>query len=138
MKTSSLFLLILILSISPIYAVPELPMIISGDAYINDKPAGIGTEITVMANGEEINKIQTTETGKFNLILQKLANNQSVDFYVDGISANESISYKSGDFKQLSLKVEKSYLVYYFGVTLLLLIGAGIIWKGKSTKKRKR
>lgn len=131
MKTSSLFLLVLIFSASLISAVPQIPEIVTGDVYINDKPAKVGTEITAFVNEEEINRIQTTETGKFNLLLQKLEENQEVGFYVDGIYTNESISYKSGDFQQLTLKVEKSYLIYYLISAVVLIIAGVWIWKRK-------
>ena len=57
MKKLFLFFLILIISSNFIYAVPELPMIISGDVLINEKPAKIGTEITVKVNNQEIKRI---------------------------------------------------------------------------------
>jgi hypothetical protein len=135
MKSSVLFLLVLIFSTSFIYAVPQLPEIVTGNVYINNKPAKVGTEITALMNGEEINKIQITEKGKFELLLQKLEENQEVDFYVDGIYANQNISYKSGDFQQLTLKVEKSYLIYYIIGALALIIVGVLIWKYKKHKK---
>ena len=128
------FLLVFILLAFPNFisaAPPELPMIVSGDVYINDKPAKIGTEVTALVDGEETANSEVSEAGKFTLLLQKLEENQEVEFYVDGISTNESISYKNGDFKQLTLKVEKSYLVYYLGVALILLIAGFVIWKQK-------
>ena len=119
-------------------AVPELPMIVSGDVYINEKPAKVGTDITAMLNEEQVSETEISERGKFTLLLQKLEENQEVDFYVDGISANQSVSYESSGFEQLSLKVEKSYLVYYLGGALILLIAGFIIWKRKLILKRKK
>lgn len=135
MKTSSLFLLVLIFSISLISAVPQLPMIVTGNVSINDKPAKIGTEITAVVNEEKVIEIEITEKGKFSLLLQKLEEGQKVDFYIEGIYTNESVLYKNGDFQQLSLKAEKSYLIYYLGVALVLILGVGIIWKYKKPKK---
>ena len=132
MKSFSLLLFLLIISSSFILAAPpELPMIVSGDVYINDKPAKVGTGITAFVNSEEVVSSSVGEAGMFTILLQKLEEGQEVEFYVDGISANESISYKNGDFKQLTLKVEKSYFVYYLGVALILLIAGFVIWKRK-------
>jgi len=136
MKAFPLFLFLLIISLSFVFATPpQLPMIVSGDAYINDNLAKIGTEITAVVNGEKVIEIETTEKGKFNFLLQKLNEGDVAKLYVDGIDANQNISYKSGDFKQLTLKVDKSYLFYYLGAALILILGTGIIWKYKKPKK---
>jgi len=138
MKVLPLFLFLLIISLSFVFAEPpQLPMIVSGNVSINDKPAKIGTEISAMINGSEVAKTEVSEAGKFTLLLQKLDEGQEVSFYIDGIDTNQSISYKSGDFQQLSLKVEKSYLIYYLGVALILLILGLLIWKKKLILKRK-
>ena len=131
MKKLFLFFFILIISSSIVYAVPELPMIVSGDVLINDKPAKIGTEITAKVNDLEINKIKITEKGKFTLLLQKLNENDEVKFYVDDIDTQEMIKYKNGDFKQLTLKIEKSYWIYYLTGGLIALVAILIIWKLK-------
>lgn len=114
-------------------------MIVSGEVYINEKPAKAGTEITAFVKGEEVSKFEVTEKGKFTLLLQKLNENDNVSFYVENIYSGESVTYKSGGFEQLTLKVEKSYLVYYLRVALILLIGAGFfIWKRKLIQRKKR
>ena len=139
MKAFPLFLFFLIINSGFVLAAPpELPMIVSGDVYINDKPAKIGTEITALVNNEEVTSSEVSEAGKFTLLLQKLEEGQEVGFYVDGIFTNESISYKNGDFQQLSLKVNKSYLFYYLGAALIILLAAGIIWKYKKPNRRQR
>ena len=138
MKKNFVFLLVVFLMsiiffshfVLTVPEIPQLPMIVSGEVYINDKPAKIGTEITAKI-GEEVTSLEVSEEGKFTLLLQKLEENQEVRFYVDGISANESISYKSGGFEQLTLKIEKSYLIYYLGAALILLITGFLIWKRK-------
>ena len=136
MKTFFLFLFLLIISSSFVLATPpQLPMIVSGEVYINDKSAKIGTEINAMIGNEEVASSDVSERGKFTLLLQKLDEGQKVGFFVDGIYANQSISYKSGDFKQLTLKVDKSYFFYYIGAALILILGAGIIWKYKKPIK---
>jgi hypothetical protein len=131
-----LFLFLLVISSGFILAAPpQLPMIVSGDVSINSGPAKIGTEVSAMANGNEVANTETSEMGEFTLLLQRLDEGQEVSFYIDGIDANQTISYKSGDFQQLSLKVDKSYLIYYLGGALIILLGAGIIWKYRKQKK---
>ncbi len=122
MKKLFLFFFILIICSNSIYAVPELPMIISGDVAINERPAKIGTEITAKLNDNEINKVKVAEKGKFTLLLQKLNENDQVKLYVDSIDTQQIIKYKSGDYKELSLNVKKSYSIYYITGALILLI----------------
>jgi len=124
-------LFILITGSILVTAIPELPMIVNGEVYINDKPAKIGTDVTARVNGQEVVEFEVTEKGKFNLLLQKLDKSDEVEFFVDGILNEEVVIYQSGDFKQLTLKVEKSYLVYYFGGVIILLIIGFLIWKRK-------
>ena len=129
MKKIFLLLIFILLFSNFVYGVPELPMIISGDVYINEKPAKIGTEVSAKVNDKEVVKIKTTESGKFTILLQKLNEGDEVKLYVNGIYSEQSISYKNGNFKQLILKVKKSYLVYYLlgGIAILAIII--IIWK---------
>lgn len=139
MKAFPIFLFLLILGSAFILAAPpELPMIISGNASINDDPAEQGIKITARANGEIISETKTNDDGEFNMLLQKLENGQEADFYVDGIDAEKSISYKSGDFRQLTLKVEKPYKIYYFGGAFAALLAGILIWKRKSIFTRKK
>jgi len=126
----SLFIILIILKL--ISAVPEIPMIITGNATINENPAKIGSSITAELGDKEISKTKTTETGKFTILLQKLNEGDSLKLYVNGIYA-ENISYKSGDFKQLNLKVKKTYLFYYIGAIIAFAI-IFITWKIKQKK----
>ena len=139
MKTFSLLLFLLIISSSFVLAAPpELPMIVSGEVYINEKPAKVGTGITAFVDGEEFASSEINEAGMFTILLQKLEEGQKVEFYVDEIFTNESISYESSGFEQLTLKVEKSYLFYYLGVAIVLLVAGLLIWKRKLISKRKK
>lgn len=131
MKKFFLFFLILVISSSLAYAVPELPMIVTGEARINENPAKIGTEITAKVNEKVATKVEVKEKGKFTLLLQNLNSDNEVKFYVDNIDTLQSIRYKSGDFKQLTLKVEKSYLVYYLTGGLIALVAILAIWRFK-------
>lgn len=132
MKAFPLFFFLLIISSSFVLAAPpELPMIVSGDVYINDKPARVGTEITAKIGEEEITSVKVSEKGNYTFLLQKLEGEGVIKLYVDDIDTGESVTYESGGFEQLTLKVEKSYLVYYLGVALVLLIIGSLIWKRK-------
>jgi len=126
-----LFLVFTLLFFNFVSAIPELPMIVNGEVYINDKPAKIGTEIKATLGEDVVSEFEVTERGKFNLLLQKLDKSDEVEFFVNDIYTNQSVIYQSGDFKQLTLKVEKSYLVYYFSGVIILLIIGFVIWKRK-------
>ena len=133
MKKFFLFFLILVISSSFVNAIPELPMIISGNVTINDKPAKVGTEITARVVDNEVNKVTVAEKGKFTFLLQKLNENDKVDLYVDGINSEVSVDYKSSDYQNLALAVEKPYWIYYSLGGLIGLCLVFLIWK-KSRK----
>jgi len=135
MKNFFLFFLgimIVVFSLGLISSVPEMPMIVTGKAYVNDEIAENGTEIVAKLNGEVIEKTHTNKKGEFRMLLQKLNKNQSVSFYVDGIDSDKNIFYKSGDFVQLSLKVKKPYFIYYIGGAVVLGLAFLLIWKRKT------
>ena len=113
---------------------PQLPMIVAGNVSINDKPAKIGTEVSARLNNEEVETIKITEKGKFTILLQKLNESEEIKIYVDGIYSEQSVNYESGDFQQLTLKVEKSYVFYYALGGIIALAIILIIWKSKKIK----
>ncbi len=134
MKKLFLFFIISLLTISFVTAVPNLPVIISGKVYINEKIAPIGTEITATTDGKEVANFKVATKGEFSFLIQKLEEGKLIKFYVDGIDTNVEVNYKSGDFQDLDLAVEKSYLGYYIigGLIALLVLGAiFLIWKLK-------
>ncbi len=134
MKTLFLFFIIFIISVSFVNAVPKLPVIVSGKVYINEKIAPVGTEITAIVDGKEVANFKVAAEGEFSFLLQKLEEGKLIKFYVDGIDTNIELNYKSGDFQNLDLAVEKPYSVYYIvGVLIALLIVGAIflIWKLK-------
>jgi len=135
MKKLFLFFLILIISISFVNAVPNLPVIISGKVYINEKVAPVGTEITAIADGKEVANFEVAAEGQFSFLIQKLEEGKLVKFYVDGIYSGKSLNYKSGEFEKFDLNVEKIDQSYYIVgglIALLIVIGAIIvIWKVK-------
>lgn len=138
MKFPIFLFLLIICSGFVLAAPPELPMIISGNVSINDKPAKVGTDIIAILNGEQVSETEVSEAGTFTILLQKLEEGQEVGFYIDGIDTNQTISYKSGDFQQLTLKVEKSSLTYYLIGLIIAIIIISLIWKQKLIFKQKR
>ncbi len=134
MKKLFLFFIFLIISVSFVTAVPKLPVIVSGKVYINDKIAPIGTEITAITDGKEVANFKVATKGEFSFLIQKLEEGKLIKFYVDGIDTNVEVDYKSGDFQNLDLAVEKSYSIYVIGGLIALLIALGVIfliWKLK-------
>ncbi len=107
MKTLFFFFLILIISSSLVYSIPELPMIISGDVNINEKPAKIGTKIIAKVDDKEITKVEIKEEGKFTFLLQKLNEGDIVKIYVDNIDTEKEITFSSGGMEKLDLNVKK-------------------------------
>ncbi len=134
MKKFFLFFLFLIITISFVNAIPNLPVIISGKVYINEKIAPIGTEITAITDGKEVANFKVATKGEFSFLIQKLEEGKLIKFYVDCIDTNVEVDYKSGDFQNLDLAVEKSYSIYVIGGLIALLIALGVIfliWKLK-------
>lgn len=134
MKIFFFIFFILIISVSFVNAVPNLPVIISGKVYINEKNAAIGTEITAIADGKEVVNFRVATKGEFTFLIQKLEEGKLIKFYVDGIDTGVTVNYKTGDYQNLNLAVEKSYLIYYTGGLIALLIALGaifLIWKLK-------
>lgn len=135
MKIYFLFLFIFIISISFVNAAPELPMIVSGKVYINEEIAPVGTAITAIADGKEVANFEVATEGQFSFLIQKLEENKLVKFYVGGIDTNVEVNYKSGDFQNLDLAVEKTDLGYnkVGGLIALLiaLVTIYLIWRLK-------
>lgn len=134
----SITLFILLSSLFVATALPELPMIISGNVYINDKVAKDGTKITAKIGDKEIADAVASK-GRFTLLLQQLKKNAVVRFYVDDIDANTDVKYESTGYKTLELRVKKSSIAPYLIATLIaLVIFAILILKWKSSKIQKR
>ena len=136
------FLLFIIFNINLAYvfAIPEYPMIISGNVYINEKISSSGAKITAKYNGNEVSSSLTDKDGKFNLLLQKLEKNAAVKFYVDNIDAKAEATYESGSYKELELRVKKPIINYYvLGGGALIVSALVLLWmlKKKSSGSRR-
>ena len=120
-------------------ALPELPMIISGNVYINDRIAKDGTKITAKIGDKEVANAVASK-GQFTLLLQQIEKNAVVRFYVDNIDANTEIKYESTGYKTLELRVKKASINPYLITTLIALVIFAILilkWKSSKIKKRK-
>ena len=133
-----LFGIILIVLAVSAFAVPELPMIISGNAVINEKPAVSGTRISIHADGKEISSTSVTD-GKFSALAQQVKEGTKLEIYVDGIKSSESVEYKSGDYKEINVSARKTELWVYLlivsgGIVVIILVL--LLWKFKSGKRK--
>jgi len=121
MKKFFFFFLILIISSSFVYSIPELPMIISGNITINEKPAKPGTKIIAKIDDKEITKFELKEQGKYTFLLQKLNEGDTVKLYVDNIDTEKEVKFKSGDMQKLDLNVKKR------GILIDIVIGVSFL-----------
>jgi hypothetical protein len=134
------FILIICLgffSASSLSSIPQkIPMVVSGQAYMNGEPADAGVEITAKVNDDEIDRAVTEDDGRFAFAFQNLNEGDKIEFYVDGIYAdgvNETLYYHGSSFNRLTLEVEKSYRNYYIICGILLAIIGYVFWR-KSKK----
>ncbi len=143
---SSIFVLLCILVIF-VQAIPELPMIVAGQAYINGRPAPQGTEIVAKNSDILLTKTTTGSNGTYSLLIQSVPKGTPVDFYVDNTKTPAQRTYTSGDFQSLDLQITVSvlpkilkYSMFIIGGGAVLIIGsiAFILWKFKHKKKSER
>ena len=129
---------IILNSVFVVTALPELPMIISGNVYINDKIAADGTKITAKIGDKEIANAVASK-GQFTLLLQQIEKNAVVRFYVDGIDTNTDVTYESTGYKTLELRVKKASITPYLTAAFIALVIFAILilkWKSSKTKSK--
>jgi len=109
--------LLMALFVTPAMAVPPLPHAFYGTVDINGDPAPIGTQVEAQVEGVvtgEGNPITVTEAGKYGgpggldpkLVVQgEIEGGATVTFYVDGVAADQTWEWHSGDVKELNLTV---------------------------------
>jgi len=98
--------------------VPPLPHAFYGDLSINGNPAPVGTQVEARGEGVrtgiEGNPIVTTEPGKYGspdplgakLVVQgDIAEGTIITFYVNGVAAEETAEWHSGEVTRLDLTV---------------------------------
>ena len=96
---------------------PPLPHAFYGTVEINGSPAPVGTQIEARGEGVDTgydrNPIITTESGKYGgsdlyevLIVQGFISDRTLlYFYVNGVAANQTAEWHSGDVTELNLTV---------------------------------
>ncbi|GAW91176.1 S-layer homology domain-containing protein [Calderihabitans maritimus] len=93
---------------------PAPPAAYYGTVDLNGRPAPVGTVITAKIDGEVRGQITLSETGKYgsssNPLIPKLIVNGTaadegklVTFEVDGVTAAETVIFKSGDVQEVNL-----------------------------------
>lgn len=111
---------------------PPLPHAFWGDVAIGEQPAPVGTTVSARVAGEEYGTISTTEVGKYGspdplgpkLIVQGyIEDGETIDFYIEGIKAEETFPFHSGEVTRLDL-VTPPALLLRRGVNLVAYFGA--------------
>ncbi len=139
-KLCIFFIFLLVLSIIA-FSLPEMPMIIDGKAYINEKLAQEGTKVSAIADGKEIYSAKTDSDGKFSLLIQKINEGTQIEIRVDGIKSDKLIQYKSGDFKSIELSVERKIpeTAILIGIAAIIIMILGVLialWLKKSRRTK--
>jgi len=93
--------------------VPQLPHLFFGTITVASNPAPVGTVITAKVGGVERGSITTTQVGLYGgpdaldpkLVVQgeDIAAGSTVQFFVDGVQANQTFPFDSGAVTQLNL-----------------------------------
>ena len=93
---------------------PQLPHLFYGTLTIGGAPAPIGTVVVANVGGVQKGSLVTTESGLYggpSALQNKLAvqggitPGSTIEFFVDGVLANETASFESGAVTQLNLTV---------------------------------
>jgi PGF-pre-PGF domain-containing protein/PGF-CTERM protein len=92
---------------------PDLPAAYYGDVTVNGDPAPEGTEITAEIDGEARGSIEVTTAGEYggpDAFDEKLEvegeSGDEVTFVVDGVEAEETVTWESGDVREVGLTFE--------------------------------
>ena len=116
------YFLIFLVSINSILAVPQLPMVLSGDVNINNKPAKVGTSVEVKIDDNIVKTIEVKNKGLYTLTFQG-ENGDNVGVFVNGVEAYSGV-YESGKVEKTELNVDIKGEVNYFvwGVIVLIFL----------------
>ena len=91
---------------------PDLPAAYYGDVTVNGDPAPDGTVITAEIDGEERGSIEVTTAGEyggpdaFDEKLEVEGPGGEVTFVVNGVEAEETVTWESGDVREVDLTFE--------------------------------
>ena len=78
--------LVLILNISISSAVPPIPMVASGNVYINGESAPVGTVVKAIVGGDIKGSTTLSQSGVYGIYVEP--GSGTVDFYVNDVKAN--------------------------------------------------
>ncbi|TKJ17067.1 hypothetical protein CEE44_00850 [Candidatus Woesearchaeota archaeon B3_Woes] len=117
---------------------PKLPMIISGEVLINEKPAKVGTIITAKIDEQKITSVEVSKKGHYTLLIQE-PTEKLINLYVNEINTDKTVKYGVGKIEQIDLLItqetpNKNKLFFIIPIILLILIIFILLW-GKKKKK---
>lgn len=95
---------------------PVLPAEYYGTVTINGDPAPAGTVITALINSQVAGTITTTASGTYGgagtfdprLVVEGTESGQAIEFRIDGRTAGEASTFRSGSTSQVALSVQYS------------------------------
>jgi hypothetical protein len=112
----------ILISAMPVSAQLPLPHSFYGDVTIGGQPAPVGTVVSSRVNGVESGNVTTWEEGRYgwgrpgvpdydyqaNLLVQgeHISSGDTIEFYVDGVKADQIAEFQSGEVTELDLTAE--------------------------------
>ncbi len=84
------FILCVIISANMSSAIPDIPMVISGNVSINGEPASVGTEVNALMGGDVLGSHVVSKKGIYGLIVENRPGIKAFDIYVNGIKSGAS------------------------------------------------
>lgn len=132
MKIPIVFFLLLFVSL--VSAIPQLPMILSGEVMVDSNPAKKGTIISARVNGREMNNYVVVKEGYYTLLVTA-KEDEIIDIYVNNKKSASTI-FSTGAVESLTLN-SKSFPAVYI-IALISLIGFGGYFIAKFFAKNKK
>ncbi len=107
---SALTVIILALSLTSAQnsSQPEIPLVVMGEVFIDEMPASNGTVVTAVMEGEELEPVILKGDNMYALVIGGTTENDAgkvISLYVNGIDTDQTVSWKSGEIKELDLYV---------------------------------
>jgi len=141
MKFFPIFILTLICFTSLVYAadMPGLPMVIQGQATINEKLAPAGTLISVKIDEEVIKEYTLTQEGDY--ILTISPSQGTLELYINNLFTNKTIEFESGKIEKIDLNLETkkdSWFYWLVGIIVTLILFFVFFLKRKKSKHFKK
>jgi len=91
---------------------PSIPQIFYGQVTISGSPAVSGIPVATKVGGTQLGSTSTDAQGKYGInpvfVVSPTASNVTIDFYVNGVKADQSVSYNPGNRTELNLTVSGS------------------------------